>query len=725
MRKYRIGIDVGGTFTHAVAIRAGSTELEGSTKVPTTHQSRQGVSEGVVESVRSLMDKLGISPEDVVYVAHSTTQATNSLLEGDVAPVGVLTCGEGFQGRMAKSAGELESIPLTETRELKLHAYHCDFSNPHYESELDKYFNKLLSQNVKVLVVASSFSIDDPTDENHLAELAEKKGFLVCKTHEISKLYGLKIRIRTTAINASILPKMLEVAEQTERGIRALGISSPLMVMRSDGGVMSLEEMRKKPVLTLLSGPAAGIAAALRYLRVSDGIFIEVGGTSTDISVIQGGKAVTRSARIGGRKTFLRTLDCRTLGVGGGSIPRYHGGKVIDVGPRSAHIAKASYAAFEHVESHEAVKDIERKLIAPLEGDPSDYLLWVHHQQGKAVAWTPTCSANLLGYVPQNDPAKSLSTFPGEIAKVIAANLHVNLKDFSKQVLETAADKIESTVEGLIKEYQLDKDLITLVGGGGGASVYVPYLAKKMGMRFEIAKHSDVISAIGVALGLLRESVEKSIVNPSPEDLLRIREEARAKLLDQGADPSTIEVFLDVDQRKGVVRADAQGAIEFQGALETPHAVSEAEVVKMAAESIGVTINQLLKSESTSVLRALSFQQEVKSYLGFIKRNKKRIIICDKRGVVRMKLRNGNIYATSVEHGLNKLSELIEKETVFGDGGIGLPSVYALVSDRVVDLSRLSSQDQMKAVLETELREIPRSEALVLVSGQKALGEDQ
>src|SRR5687768_8503758 len=90
-KRYRIGIDVGGTFTHAVAINAANLELTGKVKVPTTHHSASGVGAGVVQSIQELMNRCQIRAEEIAIVAHSTTQATNSLLEGDVEKVAIVS----------------------------------------------------------------------------------------------------------------------------------------------------------------------------------------------------------------------------------------------------------------------------------------------------------------------------------------------------------------------------------------------------------------------------------------------------------------------------------------------------------------------------------------------------------------------------------------------------------------------------------------------------------
>ena len=126
--KVRIGIDVGGTFTDAVAIDDTTFELVGSVKVPTTHTAREGVAAGIIESLHRLMDSAGLTADQVVFIAHGTTQATNALLEGDVSPVGIITLGSGIEGVKARADTQMGVLELAPGKTLKTSNEYIDRS---------------------------------------------------------------------------------------------------------------------------------------------------------------------------------------------------------------------------------------------------------------------------------------------------------------------------------------------------------------------------------------------------------------------------------------------------------------------------------------------------------------------------------------------------------------------------------------------------------------------
>ncbi|MEO8009744.1 MAG: hydantoinase/oxoprolinase family protein, partial [Betaproteobacteria bacterium] len=323
-KTYRIGIDVGGTFTKAVLIDNAGFEVVGRYSVMTTHSDVRGVAAGVVEVFRNVLERSQVDPKDVVFLAHSTTQATNALLEGDVAAVGIIGMASRIESVLARGQSNVKDIELAPGRFLRpLHRFIT--TDKLDETLMRQTLEALRDEGAQVMVASSAFGVDDQSAEELVMRVATELGLAVTGGHEITKLYGLTTRTRTAVINASILPKMIGTANMTEEAVREAGIAAPLMIMRGDGGVMDVREMRRRPVVTMLSGPAASVAGALMYLRVSDGIYFEVGGTSTNIGVIRNGRPTIKHARVGGHDTYVNSLDVRVIGIAGGSMVRVRG----------------------------------------------------------------------------------------------------------------------------------------------------------------------------------------------------------------------------------------------------------------------------------------------------------------------------------------------------------------------------------------------------------------
>ena len=704
----RIGIDVGGTFTHAVALDAATLKLLGKTKVPTTHSAAEGVAKGIIDSLHALLESTNLDPKDVTFIAHSTTQATNALLEGDVAPVGVIGMGKGGSGMLARWHANVGSIELAKGRLLKTFFEYIDTSNGLDRSRLQESLGRLKEAGAQAIAVSEAFSVDDTTHEDAALSIARELGFIATSGSEVSKLYGLKVRSRTAVINAAMLPKMIETADMTESSVRAAGITAPIMIMRSDGGVMDIDAMRKRPILTRLSGPAAGVAAAMMYLRISDGIFLEVGGTSTDISVIRNGKALVKDAEIGGHRVYLRSLDVNTLGIAGGSMLRMDGKHVRDVGPRSAHIAGMSYVSFAAEFSGPQVE-----FVSPKSGDPADYVSIKAGSQNCTL--TPTCAANMLGFVPEGDCAEGKKEQIKSGFQALAAKTGSSAELLAEEVLNKAYEKCLPALKKFIAEYKLDMDSITLIGGGGGAAAIVPYVAKKMGVPHALAMNADVISAIGVALALVRETVERQVVQPKQEDLIKIREEAFNAVAAMGADPSGIEVHVEVDPRVNILRATAYGATGLTESQTSGVALDSAERLKLAADSFRNEA-QLEELAATDYFTVYGADISDKKFLGLLSGKHKAIRAIDRKGVIRLKMKDARVKQVINSQVEQAISELSEENAHYGDAGKIIPDFMIISGPKIIDLSGLQDTWQVQALARSELSMVPSDSPTIVVA---------
>ena len=207
--------------------------------------------------------------------------------------------------------------------------------------------DRLKSRGAEVIVATEAFGVDDPSNELFVMNTSSKLGLPSTGSHELSGVYGLEIRTLTAAVNASVLPRTFQVANYIEEAIKRIGVAAPLMIMKGDGGVTSMDTFRTKPILTVLSGPAASVAGALLYLKVTNGIFVEVGGTSTNICIIRNGKPEIRYVTVNNHPTCIRSMDVRILGVAGGSMVSLSKNRISQVGPRSAHIAGLNTPALQ------------------------------------------------------------------------------------------------------------------------------------------------------------------------------------------------------------------------------------------------------------------------------------------------------------------------------------------------------------------------------------------
>ena len=465
-------------------------------------------------------------------------------------------------------------------------------------------------------------------------------------------MYGLRARTRTAALNAAILPRMLRTARMTRRAVDDARIPAPLMIMRSDGGVMDVAEVERRPILTMLSGPAAGIAGALFHENVTDGIFIEVGGTSADCSVIRRGRPQMRPARIGGHRTLLRTLDVRTLGVAGGSLAHIVSGAVTAVGPRSAHIAGYRYAAFCDVAT-----------IAGARVALEDGIAALADANGR-IAVTPTCAANALGLVAEAAFARGDVEAARLACARVGAELGLTGDALARAILERATATLKAAIDELVADYELERDQVVLVGGGGGAAALIPFAAQALGLEHRIARNAEVISPLGVALALVRDVVERTIVDPAPDDLVRIRREASDAAIRAGAAPDGVEVVVEIDRARNRVRATASGATALVEGGVAATTASEAERFAAAQRALHVDA-----AATTVVARTASF---------VVVAGQRSVAVVDERAVVRLIVPRAVVTVTTAARAAASIGAAIEEHTSYGDVGRALPDLWLL-----------------------------------------------
>jgi N-methylhydantoinase A len=715
LKTYRIGIDVGGTFTKAVLIDNATFEVVGRYSVMTTHSDPRGVAKGVIEVFRNVLERSGVDPGDVVFLAHSTTQATNALLEGDVAPVGVIGMANRFEAMLARGQSSIKEIELAPGRFLRpLHRFIT--TEKLTEQLVRETLSALRDEGAQVIVASGAFSVDDQSAEEMVMRVASQMGLPVTGGHEITKLYGLTIRTRTAVINASILPKMIGTANMTEAAVREAGISAPLMIMRGDGGVMDVQEMRRRPVVTMLSGPAASVAGALMYLRVSDGIYFEVGGTSTNIGVIRNGRPTIKHAKVGGHDTYVNSLDVRVIGIAGGSMVRLRGNDVFDVGPRSAHIAGLHYAAFARPEE---IVDPRVELFRPKEGDPDDYVA-IRSANGERYAITNTCAANVLGYAKAGWHAHGNAESARKAIAPLAQRLGVAVEEAARRILEKASGKVIPVVEDLVREYALDRDQAVLVGEGGGAAALIPFVAERMNLDFSISQDAEVISSIGVALALVRETVERVIPNAMPDDLQRIKREAFDAVVRLGAAPENVEVTIEVDPQTQRVRATAMGASEMR-AQDMRKEVSEDEAREIAARSMGLSPDTVRLAAATDQVRVFQGQIEERKWHIFRSRRAP-LRAVDREGVIRVQRSDGVVAGATAQNGLAEMRRLWEEVTIYNGDSVITPDMFVIAGRRVVDLSGVSALEQALAIGRSELEGLAPEAPVALITVQGARG---
>jgi len=350
---YNLGVDVGGTFTDVIVFDEDTHELTIDKVLSTPANPSEGVIAGVTEAT----GKAGTSVAGLELLFHGTTVVTNMLLEETGARVGLLTSAgheDVLHLARAWTPGPLYGwmdmekpdplADLVDTRGVsgKIGSPDGEETEPLDEAEVREAVRELRDAGVESLTVALLNSYLDPSHEERVREIVaeEAPDLPVSISAEIVPEYGEYERTLTTVINDYARPRVIDYLDDLDASLEAAGSTATMNVVRSDGGLMSSEAAKNRPVELALSGPSGGVVGAATIAEkkgIPDVLTLDMGGTSTDVSLVEDGTPETgRQTKVGYREFKSRSVDVNTVGAGGGSIARVQLSGSLQVGPESS-----------------------------------------------------------------------------------------------------------------------------------------------------------------------------------------------------------------------------------------------------------------------------------------------------------------------------------------------------------------------------------------------------
>ncbi|WP_088835153.1 hydantoinase/oxoprolinase family protein [Paenibacillus tyrfis] len=349
---WRIGIDTGGTFTDLVALN----DETGEEKVFKTSSTPDDPSRAFLNAVQGVMKELGVEASDISMLLHGTTVATNAVLESKYSRLGLIVT-HGYRDMLEVARqnvpGEFGAItwwikparvvPLELVREVKERLnYKGEELLPLDEDQIRLIAREYRELGVKAIAISFLHSYRNPVHEERARELIleEYPECFVSTSADVIREYREYERTLTTCLNTGLMPLLSTYLDKLSDRIHEAGASAPLFVMKSSGGVATANELIKRPIAASLSGPAAGIIAAAAISAaagIHDVLTLDMGGTSTDMALIEGGiPRLLNEGKIDIYDIKSPMIDMTTVGAGGGSIAWLSGNKSLRIGPQSA-----------------------------------------------------------------------------------------------------------------------------------------------------------------------------------------------------------------------------------------------------------------------------------------------------------------------------------------------------------------------------------------------------
>ena len=494
---YTIGIDVGGTFTDIVVSTA-----DGRTITAKAASTPRDQSEGVLSGLALAAETLCLTTEtllaDTARIVHGTTVATNALLEGKAARVGMLTT-EGHRDIIEMREGpkpDRYNLRMTPPeplvpRHLRLpvrERTRADGSieTPLHRASLDAAIGQLAAEGVQAVAVCFLHSWRDPAHEQEAAAAARarlQQAYVTASADVLPQIKEFE-RFSTTVANAAVGPVIRNYLGRLQDRLGGAGFRGELLVILSHGGVASVEEAIRLAAGTALSGPAGGVAAAVALARqgvARDLIAFDMGGTSTDIALVRNGEPTLAGGKtVANARIALPGLDIVTLGAGGGSIGRVDGAGLLAVGPESAG------------------------------ADPGPAC----YGQGGAAA-TVTDANLVLGYL---DPANFLGgrrrldvAAATAAVQAVADRLGLSVEQAAFGIHRLVNTRMADGVRVATVRRGVDPRGYTLLAFGGAAGLHVTAVAAELGIgRVVVPAAASVLSAWGMLNTDLRIELMRS-----------------------------------------------------------------------------------------------------------------------------------------------------------------------------------------------------------------------
>jgi N-methylhydantoinase A len=528
----RVGVDTGGTFTDCVVLE------QGKVRILKVFSTPEDASRGILEGLRRLAESL--RPAGLLEIIHGTTVGTNSLLERRGARVALVTT-EGFEdlieiGRQARPRlydFDARQDPPLVPRTLRIGVRERTSADgrilePPRAAALAKLTSKLKGLRAESVAVCFLFSYLNPANEGVVARALKKLQLPISVSHQILPEFREYERLTTVVINAFLAPRMAAYLKHLERGcansfvgpdgpspqggfgpqggVRPRGERrSPLpygdtagrvYVMQSSGGITTAARAAREPVRTILSGPAGGVVASAwltQQLGISRAISFDMGGTSTDVCLIDGQPRTSNETSVGGLPVAVPVLDVHSVGAGGGSLARVDAGGALRVGPQSAG-ARPGPICYGGGGTRPTVTDANL-LLGRL--DP-DYFLGGEFQLDLHAA-----ERGFAEFLRRHSRSTGFKTVPELAAGIVAV---------SNATMEKAL-RVISVERGH------DPREFALICFGGGGGLHAADLARALRLpEVIVPQNPGAFSALGILLSdAVRDSV-RSVLLPVPEE---------------------------------------------------------------------------------------------------------------------------------------------------------------------------------------------------------------